>query len=94
MLNADSKRNVLRRLRRVHGQLAGIIRMIEQDEYCVDVLLQVSAVQGALRKTGQLVLGSHIETCVRSAFESGSEADRQDKIEELLEVFGRYGGRR
>lgn len=93
MLSDTAKKNVLRRLRRVHGQLAGIIRMVEQDDGCVEVLLQLSAVQGALRKSGQLVLGSHIETCVRSAFTNGSEADRQEKIEELLEVFGRYGGR-
>ena len=93
MLSDEAKRNVLRRLRRTHGQLAAIIRMVESDDYCVDVLLQVSAVQGALRKTGRLVLGSHIETCVRSAFVNGDENERQDKIEELLEVFERYGGK-
>ncbi len=93
MLDAAVKKSVVRRLRRMHGQLAGLIRMVEQEDGCVDVLLQLSAVAGALRKTAQLVLAAHIETCVRSAFTDGSEADRQQNIDELLLLFDRYGGR-
>ena len=54
------------------------------------MLLQVSAAQAALGKIGQMILASHIECCVADAFESGTDRDRHQKIDELVEVFGRY----
>ena len=86
------QKKLLSRLRRVEGQISAVCRMVEEEEYCVDILLQISAVQGALGKAGQLLLGSHVETCVATAFESGSKKDRQRSIDELMEVFARYGG--
>jgi DNA-binding FrmR family transcriptional regulator len=59
----------------------------------VDILLQVSAVQGALEQVQKLLLGRHIESCVADAFRAGSKSDRQRKIDELLEVFARFGGK-
>jgi DNA-binding FrmR family transcriptional regulator len=67
--------------------------MIGDDAYCVDVLLQISAVQGALEQVQKLLLGRHIESCVADAFRSGSRGDRQRKIDDLLDVFARFGGR-
>jgi DNA-binding FrmR family transcriptional regulator len=86
------KKKLLTRLRKVEGQVSAICRMVEEDEYCVDILLQISAVQGALGKASQLLLGSHVETCVASAFETGSKQDRQTSIDELMQVFARYSG--
>lgn len=91
MLSPQEKKNVLSRLRRVEGQIAGIQRMVEQDKYCVDVLLQVSAAQGALGRAANIVLGSHIDTCVTEALRTGDEVERGRKIEELMEVFAQYG---
>ena len=79
------------RLKRIAGQVAGIQRMIEEDRYCVDVLLQIAAVRAALDQAGKLLLGAHVETCVRSAIESGARRERKAKIDELLEVFARFG---
>ncbi len=87
----EAQRKLLARLRRVEGQVTAIRRMVEEEKYCVDILLQISAVQGALGKAGQLLLGSHVETCVASAFETGSKKERQQSIDELMEVFSRYG---
>lgn len=87
-----AKKKLLARLRRVEGQIGALCRMVEEDQYCVDILLQISAAQGALGKAGQLLLGSHVETCVASAFESGSAKERQKSVDELMEVFARYGG--
>ncbi len=87
----SAQKKLLARLRRVEGQVSAICRMVESEEYCVDILLQISAVQGALGKAGQVLLGSHVETCVAAAFESGSKQDRQKSIDELMEVFSRYG---
>jgi DNA-binding FrmR family transcriptional regulator len=85
-----TRRKVTARLNRLEGQVSALRRMIEQDQYCVDVLLQISAAQGALGKIGQIVLGSHIRTCVTDAFEHGDRSRRQQTVEELMDVFGRY----
>jgi DNA-binding FrmR family transcriptional regulator len=91
MMDQDTKADVQARLKRIEGQVKGIQRMVESDKYCVDVMLQMSAAQAALAKASKLVLGSHIETCVSHAIKSGSERERQKKIDELLNVFDRYG---
>jgi DNA-binding FrmR family transcriptional regulator len=91
MMDADSKKAVTRRLRRIAGQLEAISRMVDEDRYCVDILLQIAATQGALGQAGRVVLKSHVETCVAEALASGSAKQRREKIDELLEVFSRYG---
>lgn len=93
MLDATEKKKVITRLKRVEGQVGALRRMLEGDEYCVDVLLQISAVQGALGKVGHILLESHIRHCVSEAFERGDAAARAETIDELMEVFARYGGR-
>ena len=84
---------MLGRLRRIEGQVQGIQRMVEEDKYCVDILLQLTAVQGAVEQVQKLILGQHIESCVTDAIRSGNCADRQKKMDELLEVFSRFSGR-
>src|SRR5688500_6106796 len=85
--NDEAKGKALGRLRRIEGQVQGLQRMIDNDAYCVDILLQISAVQGALEQVQKLLLGRHIESCVADALRSGSTGERQQKIEELLDVF-------
>ena len=87
-----TKKKLLARLRRIEGQASAVRRMVEEEKYCVDILLQISAVQGALGKAGQMLLGTHVETCVVNAFESGSLKERKASVDELMEVFSRYGG--
>ena len=91
MLNAETKRKALGRLRRIQGQVQGLQRMIGDDAHCVDILLQISAVQGALEQVRKLLLGRHIESCVADAVRSGSRGERQKKVDELLDVFARFG---
>ncbi len=93
MLNEETKGKARGRLRRIEGQVQGLQRMIDSDAYCVDVLLQISAVQGALEQVQKLLLGRHIESCVADALRSGSKSERQQKLEELLDVFSRFGAR-
>jgi len=91
MMDAKTKSKVRARLKRIEGQVAGIRRMVENDKYCVDILLQISAAQGALGQVGKIVLGRHIETCVSNALRSGDTSERRAKIDELMDVFTRYG---
>jgi CsoR family transcriptional regulator, copper-sensing transcriptional repressor len=93
VLNEETRGKALGRLRRIEGQVQGLQRMIDNDAYCVDILLQISAVQGALDQVQKLLLGRHIESCVADALRSGSKGERQQKIEELLDVFARFGGK-
>ena len=92
MIDDETKGKAQDRLRRIEGQVQGLQRMIAADAYCVDILLQVSAVQGALEQVQKLLLGRHIESCVADALRSGSRTERQRKVDELLEVFSRFGG--
>jgi DNA-binding FrmR family transcriptional regulator len=92
MIDSTTKAKALGRLRRIEGQVQGIQRMVGSEAYCVDILLQVAAVQGALEQVQKLLLGRHIESCVAEALRSGSRADRQRKIDELLDVCSRFGG--
>jgi DNA-binding FrmR family transcriptional regulator len=90
-MKAEIRRQVHARLKRIAGQVAGIQRMVDEDRYCVDVLLQIAAVRAALDQVGKLMLGAHVETCVADAFASGSAGERRKKTGELLEVFSRFG---
>lgn len=93
MMAPETKDKVSARLKRVAGQVAGIERMVEEDRYCVDVLLQISAARAALAKVSRMMLESHIETCVTRAVASRDPAERARKLSELSEVLDKvYGG--
>jgi DNA-binding FrmR family transcriptional regulator len=93
VIDGETKVKALGRLRRIEGQVQGIQRMVEEDKYCVDILLQLTAVEGAVEQVQRLLLGRHIESCVADAIRSGSTRDRQKKVDELLDVFSRFSGR-
>jgi DNA-binding FrmR family transcriptional regulator len=90
-MKSDTRKKATVRLRRIAGQVEGIQRMLDADRYCVDVLLQVAAARAALDQVGKLILAGHVETCVADAFASGKPRERKRKMEELLEVFSRFG---
>ncbi len=92
-LPPEDKRRLLARLKRAEGQVAAVRRMIDDDTYCVDVLVQIAAARGALAKVGEAVLRNHVQTCVTDALQHGDDVARQQKVDELMDVFGRYGGR-
>ena len=90
MLHGKKQRDVLARLRRIEGKVAGLHRMVTEDKYCVDVLQQLAAVQGALGQVSRVMLHNHIDTCVRIAFEEGDEKEHDRMTDELMGVFSRY----
>ena len=84
------KDQLLKRLARIEGQVRGISRMIERDEYCVDILQQTAALRAAVDALAILVLEDHVQGCVRTAAERG-EADAY--VQEVLDVVRRTLGR-
>ena len=94
MLHGDAKKKAQLRLRRIAVQVQAIARMIEADRYRVDVMHQVAAVEAALRQVGKLVLRAHVDSCVADAIKDGDARARKRKVEELVEVFTRYGSER
>ena len=80
-----TKDQLLKRLRRVEGQVRGVQGMVEEDRYCIDVLTQISAIQAALDKVALGLLDEHARHCV-----VGAEGDAQaDKTDELMAAVGR-----
>jgi DNA-binding FrmR family transcriptional regulator len=77
------------RLKRIAGQVAGIERMLADDRYCVDILLQIAAVQGALGEVGRVVLASHVQTCLAEALAGGNAKERRTKVDELVNILSR-----
>jgi DNA-binding FrmR family transcriptional regulator len=81
-----TKDQLLKRLRRIEGQVRGIEGMVEDERYCIDVLTQISAVQAALDKVALGLLDQHANHCVMGA---QAEDDKQDKTDELMAAVGR-----
>ncbi len=86
-LDPRAKAQILARLRSAEGHLRGILRMVEDDRYCVDVLKQTKAVQRAIDRVNALVLDRHLNHCVSTAIRSGNPRERERVISELLDVF-------
>ncbi|GAA5104657.1 metal-sensitive transcriptional regulator [Haloechinothrix salitolerans] len=82
------KDRYLKRMRRIEGQVRGIARMIEEDEYCIDVLTQVSAVTKALQAVSLGLLDEHLQHCVAEALADGGE-DAEAKVKEASEAIAR-----
>ena len=89
-LPETEKKKLQTRIRRAEGQLRAISRMIDEETACVETLVQISAIQGALGKIGEIILNEHIESCVTDAIKNGDETQRQQAIDELMDVFSRY----
>jgi len=83
----DHKKNLLHRLKIAHGHLEKVIKMVENDEYCLDIIQQTQAVEMALKKVDEMILENHLRTCVRESIVSGKGVD--EKVKEVIEVFKR-----
>lgn len=77
----------IKRLRRVEGQIKGIIRMIESERYCIDILTQTKAATAAIKKVEQNILEKHLKSCVKNSILEHSESDFQEKIDEIMKLI-------
>jgi len=89
----DSKSNtdVLRRLKSVEGHVRGVQRMVEDGEYCIDIVNQITGIQRALKKVSGLLLDHHLHACVTDAMRGPDAAARERVLSELLDVFEATG---
>ena len=81
---------IVKRLRRIEGQVRGLERMVEEDRYCIDVLTQISAVSTALDSVALKILEDHVGHCVSGALASGDPEEAAAKTEELLAAVQRF----
>jgi len=87
MINEETKKDVLPRLRKIEGQIRGIQKMVEKERYCIDIINQVTAAQRALDQVNLRVMQRHIESCVTNAIKSDGGAPI---IGELMETIYRF----
>ena len=87
MLEHPNHNSQINRLKRAEGQIRGIVRLIDEGKYCIDILNQLKAVQKALASVEANILETHIENCVAQAISSPGEA--QQKIAELSKIIKR-----
>jgi DNA-binding FrmR family transcriptional regulator len=87
---AADKPKILARLRRIEGQVRGVQRMVEEDQYCIDVLTQLSAIIAGARAAGMLVLDDHIRGCILGTCGHGHNDDPEAMLEELSEAIERF----
>lgn len=77
----------LKRLKIVEGHMHGVIRMMEEDTYCIDVIRQIQAVQAALNKISAGILENHLNSCVTTAIRGENPAERERVLKEITDVF-------
>jgi DNA-binding FrmR family transcriptional regulator len=88
-MQAVAKASVIKRLKRIEGQVRGLARMVEEDRYCIDIVTQLLAVRAALRRAEEEILADHVTHCVEHAITSGNKADQRRKLAELTGVLRR-----
>ena len=91
MINEEVKENALTRLKKIEGQIRGIMKMVDQEKYCIDIISQITAAEKALDGVAKNIMKRHIESCVTEAIIQG---EGQTKIDELIETVFKISSRR
>ena len=87
-VDASIKASNITRLKRAEGQVRGIVRMVEEDRYCADVIIQIAAAQESLRAVAKNLLKNHLRHCARAALKAG-EAEADAMCNELMDVMSK-----
>ena len=89
-VDPELKSRASTRLKRIEGQVRGIARMVEEERYCGDVLVQISAIQESLRGVAQLLLRNHLQHCATDAIRSTDAGRREQMYDELTDLFFKH----
>lgn len=83
----DDKKKAMQVLKTCRGQIDGIIKMLEEERYCIDVSNQIIAAQGLLKKANKHVLTQHMHHCVREGLVNENEKEKDAKVEEIISIL-------
>jgi DNA-binding FrmR family transcriptional regulator len=83
----SAKPEALKRMKSIAGHVRGIEKMLENDEYCIDVIKQIQAVQAALSKVSTVLLDGHLHSCVTTAIQGEDRSERERVLKEIAQVF-------
>ena len=86
-MDEKARADAIHRLKSIAGHVNGIVRMLEEDRYCIDVIKQIQATQTALARVSESILDSHLRTCVTTAIQGDDQAERERMLKEVVEVF-------
>ncbi len=89
-MDAAIKTANLKRLRRIEGQIRGLHRMVEEERYCPDIIIQIASAQEALRGVGRALMRNHLQQCATKAIREGDARKAQETYEELLELIYKH----
>jgi DNA-binding FrmR family transcriptional regulator len=86
-MDEKTRTDAVHRLKSVAGHVNGIVRMLEEDRYCIDVIAQIQATQTALSRVSETILDAHLRTCVTQAIQGDNQQEREQMLNEVIEVF-------
>lgn len=78
------------RLNKIAGQIRGVQKMIHDERYCIDILTQITSIQGAVKAVGENILERHLKGCVKQSFSIGDKEDRIKKVDEVIQVLKKF----
>ena len=87
----ETTKKILNRLKSIEGHVRGVERMVENGDYCIDIVNQVLAIERALQKVNGMLLDRHLHTCVTTAIRGNNPDERERVIDEIMSVFNTIG---
>ena len=90
MMNQKQKEEAVTRLKKIEGQVRGIIHMVAENRYCIDLLTQTRAAISAIMKVEDLILYQHLNTCVAAAMRSDDPGSKAESIDEVMNVITKF----
>lgn len=86
----NDKDALIKRLNRIEGQVKGIKNMVEEERYCVDILVQISAIRSAINKVGTIILDNHVKGCVMASIKDDDKGQAEEIIDELIDTINKF----
>ena len=90
LASTNDKDLIIKRLNRIEGQVKGTQKMVEDERYCVDILVQISAIRSAINKVGNIILENHIKGCVANSIKEGNVEKSDELISELMQTINKF----
>lgn len=89
LAETNDKDALQKRLKRIEGQVKGIQKMVDEDRYCVDILVQISAIRSAINKVGTIILENHVRGCVSESIRNNDD-DAENTIGEMMDIINKF----